>query len=292
MHTNVSCQTPRTLFAIWWPILAGLLILYVPTYIHLANTLWQQSENAHGPIVLIAALWLISRRWRVALKLKPKQGGSVLPGLLLLAFGLTLYVLGRSQDIILFEVGSKIPILLACIWLLSGWQTVKALWFPVMFLIFLVPLPGFIVDALTTPLKFYVSNAVEYLLYAVGYPIGRSGVVLTMGPYQLLVTDACSGLNSMFSLSALGLLYTYLRGHRGWLHNVLLLICILPIAFVANIFRVTALVLITYYAGDAAGQGFMHDFAAITEFFIAMLVLFAIDYLIDHITRWWRHVRT
>lgn len=277
MHTRTQMYL---LLATGWPVMLGLLTLYVPTYIRLANTLWQASENAHGPIILITALWLIGRRWRVLATPVPEGGGGTWSASLLLGFGLLLYVLGRSQDIYLFEVGSQLPVLFACAWLFKGWRVAKTLWFPILFLIFLVPLPGFIVDSLTGPLKQQVSSLVADMLYTFGYPIGRSGVVLTMGNYQLLVADACSGLNSMFSLSAMGLLYAHLRGRRGGLHDGLLIASILPIAFVANIGRVMALALITYHFGDGVGQGFMHDFAAIAEFVMAVLALFAVDYLL------------
>ncbi len=145
---------------------------------------------------------------------------------------------------------------------------------------FLVPLPGFFVDALTGPLKQLVSAIAEQLLYAAGYPIARSGVVLTIGQYQLLVADACSGLNSMFSLSALGLLYLYLMRYKSWLHNGLLLASILPIAFCANIVRVMILMLVTYHFGDAAGQGLMHGFFGMVLFVIALLILFGFDSLL------------
>jgi exosortase/archaeosortase family protein len=106
-------------------------------------------------------------------------------------------------------------------------------------------------------------------------------VVLTIGQYQLLVADACSGLNSMFTLSALGFMYLYLLRYQSWLHNGLLLLSILPVAFCANIVRVVALVLITYHFGDAAGQSFMHGFSGIVLFVIAVLILFGVDALIN-----------
>lgn len=289
MHAHTHLQTPSLLLATWWPVALGLLVLYVPTYVNLANTLWSTAENAHGPIILIAALWLIGRRWHVFAVPLPDEGSGTLPATLLLAFGLLLYVLGRSQELYLFEVGSQLPVLFASAWLLKGWRVAKSLWFPILFLIFLVPLPGFIVDSLTGPLKQQVSSMVDNILYVFGYPIGRSGVVLTVGDYQLLVADACSGINSMFSLSAMGLLYAHLRGRRGGLHDGLLIASILPIAFAANIGRVTALVLITYHFGDGVGQGFMHDFAAITEFVMAVLALFAVDFLLGRILRGRRH---
>ena len=117
-------------------------------------------------------------------------------------------------------------------------------------------------------------------MYVTGYPIARSGIVLNVGQYQLLVADACSGLNSMFSLSALGLVYLYLMRYRSFVHVGLLVACILPIAFAANIVRVMILVLVTYHFGDEAGQGFIHGFAGMILFLVALLMLFGFDSLL------------
>jgi len=103
---------------------------------------------------------------------------------------------------------------------------------------------------------------------------------LSIGQYQMEVANACSGLNSMYSLSAIGILYLYLMRHSSGTRNVVLLLSLWPIAFAANIFRVIALVLITYYFGDAAGQGFFHGFAGIALFSIAIAMLFGLDYVL------------
>ena len=262
----------------WLPIAAGLLVLYVPTFYDLATTLWQQDDLAHGPIILAIILWLIWQQ-RKALLVVPVNTAPV-PGFGLLVFGVLLYAVGRSQDIIMFEVGALAPILAGVLLIARGWAGIRALWFPLLFIVFLVPLPGFFVDALTGPLKQNVSVIAEQLLYAAGYPVARNGVVLIIGQYQLLVADACSGLNSMFSLSALGLLYLHLMRYKSWLHNGLILASILPIAFCANIVRVLILVLVTYHLGDAAGQGFLHNFSGMALFIIALLILFGFDALL------------
>ena len=113
----------------------------------------------------------------------------------------------------------------------------------------------------------------ENALYHAGYPIARTGVILTIGQYQLLVADACSGLNSMYSLTAMGLLFLYLAWDGNWLRAIIMLSSIWPIAFAANIVRVLALVLITYYLGDEAAQGFLHDFSGILLFLVALFLL-------------------
>ncbi len=269
----------------WWPVVLGLLVLYVPTYWLLAHGIWNSEEQAHGPIVLVVALFLIWQRRGVFLADAgtPPTRGETAAGWALLVVGLLAYALGRSQDILLFEVGSQIPVILGALLITLGIRAARALWFALFFLVFMIPLPGFIVDAATGPLKQYISIIAEQVLYAAGYPVARSGVTLTVGPYQLLVADACSGLHSMFSLSAMGLLYLYLMQHTSIARNLIIMAAILPIAFAANVVRVMVLVLITYHLGDEAGQGFLHGFAGIMLFVIGLLFLFVLDWVLGFI---------
>lgn len=267
----------------WAPVLLGLAILYFPTYWDLAQTLWQTEENGHGPIILAVTIWLLWRE-RAAFVVAAESTAPV-AGWSLLAFGLLLYALGRSQDIQIFEVGSQMPVLVGAILALRGWPGLRANWFPLFFLAFMVPLPGIVVDTLTLPLKHSVSQIAEALLYAASYPIARSGVVITIGQYQLLVADACSGLNSIFSLGALGFLYLYLLPTPRWWRNAVLLVAVVPIAFVANVVRTISLILITYHVGDEAGQGFLHGFAGLLLFVVALFLVFALDRALGFLTR-------
>ena len=262
-----------------WPILLGLCVMFLPTYYNLATTIWQSEAQAHGPIVLAIVLWLVWKD-RAALADFGQKKNPVI-GSILLAFGLLLYVIGHSQDIYNFEVGAQIPLLLGVMLITYGAGVTKKFWFPLMFLAFLVPLPQFVIDTLTGPLKQQVSALVENILYLFGYPIARSGVTLSIGPYQLLVADACSGLNSIFSLGALGLFYTYLVKRKNWIHNAILVASILPIAFFANVVRVVLLVLITYHFGDEVGQGFAHKAAGLVLFFAALISFLVLDSVIQ-----------
>lgn len=269
----------------WWPIVLGLLVLYVPTYWMLAHGIWNSEEQAHGPIVLIVALFLIWQRRAVFTSdaSYPPTRGEAAIGWILLVAGLLAYALGRSLQILLLEVGSQIPVILGVLLITQGVRAARTLWFALSFLVFMIPLPSFVVDTATGPLKQYISVIAENVLYAAGYPIGRSGVTLTVGPYQLLVADACSGLHSMFSLSAMGLLYLYLMQRTSVARNLIIMAAILPIAFAANVVRVMVLILVTYHLGDEAGQGFLHGFAGIMLFIIGLLFLFALDWLLGFI---------
>ncbi len=267
----------------WLPIV-GLLALYLPTFIEAMAHLWDGEENGHGPLILMVVVWLF---WQARSKLAAthKRPASV-SGALILALGLFVYIVGRSQSIWLLDIGSLMPLIAGTLLLIYGWDALRVLWFPILFIAFMVPLPAPLVDALTGPLKQMVSIAAEEFLYLFGYPIARMGVMLSIGQYQLLVADACSGLHSMFSLSALGSLYLYMMARKSRLRNAVILLSIIPIAILANILRVIVLVLVTYYFGEAAGHGFLHGFAGMVLFIAALFLLVGIDTTLGFVGKW------
>jgi len=256
----------------------GLLAMFLPTYFSLAHTAWMKDDNGHAPIIIALSFWLLwnDREKIFAGPAKP----AMVSGWLSLILGAMFYILGRSQGIDTLEAMSHILLLLACLLMLRGWQGARAAWFPLFFLLFMVPLPGVVVQAITLPLKIMVSIVAESILHLVGYPIGRSGVTLTIGPYQLMVADACSGLNSLFTLESLGLFYMKLMNYQSRARNTLLAFAIVPISFTANVIRVIVLVLVTYHLGDEAGQGFLHGFAGLLLFSVALVITYAVDRLL------------
>lgn len=266
----------------WVPVVLALLVLFVPTYLRLHESVWQLEAYEHGPIILAVFLWLLWRE-RAAFQIAPSP--RLVEGTGLVLVGLVVYFVGRTQDIALLEVGAQVLLVVGVLLVMLGWATVRRLWFPLLFMLFLVPLPGFVIVGITAELKQHVSAVAETLLYHAGYPIARDGVVITIGQYRMLVADACSGLNSMYSLSALGLLYMYLARRPGWLHNGLMLLAILPIAFVANVVRVLLLILVTFHFGDEAGQGFLHNTSGMVLFLIALVGLFSLDWLLGKLIR-------
>lgn len=263
----------------WIVALLGLLALYLPTFTDLFRGVWLSDTQGHGPIVLGLSIWLLWRRWPQINTLEDARPLPVLAWALILVAGL-FYVVGRSQSILLFEVSSLMWMLMGVVLLLRGPVQLKAIWFALFFMFFMVPLPATVVDTLTAPMKMAVSWVAEQVLYALGYPIARSGVILQVGPYQMLVADACAGLHTLFTLEALGLFYLNLVKSASVFRNVALAILIVPISFLANVIRVMVLVLITYHFGDEAGQGFLHDFAGMALFMSALLLTIAVDSLL------------
>ncbi|MDP3668081.1 MAG: exosortase B [Telluria sp.] len=266
----------------WWPVVAGVALLYLPTLYDLLTGLWMTEEQAHGPIILALAIWLLYRQWphmRSASAQAPISGA----GWPVMGFGLLLYILGRSQHIVALEIASFLWMLAAVVLLKFGARALRILWFPFFFMLFMIPLPGQLVSMLTLPMKMAVSYVTEQVLFLAGYPIARNGVILQIGQYQLLVADACAGLQTLLTLEALGLFYLNVVRHTSSFRNIALAVLIVPISFTANVIRVIVLTLVTYYFGDAAGQGFLHGFAGMVLFVSALTLILALDSLLQFI---------
>jgi exosortase B len=259
-------------------LLLGFAALYLPTYLSLAQRVWASDEQGHGPIILALSLYLLyaKRHELAALPATPNPW----IGAPLLLVGLLLYALGRSQFILFFEVFSQIVVLVALVLLYLGRPALRLVWFALFFMFFMAPLPGSLVATLTAPLKSAVSTVAAELLYQLGYPVARAGVMLRVGPYQLLVADACAGLTSMFTLEALGLLYMNLMNYTNVRRNLLLALFVIPISFAANVVRVMILALVTYHFGDAAGRGFIHGFAGMALFMTGFVLMVSTDRLL------------
>jgi exosortase B len=283
-------QQLRPILQEWGGALFGLLLLFLPLLYDLLNGMWMTEEQAHGPIILALSLWLVYRGWPKVRELTDDQPGTKW-GWPIFALGLLFYLFGRSQHIMSFAMISFILISGSVLLVLRGGRALKVLWFPFFFMLFLIPLPGEIVSMLTLPMKLAVSYVTESLLYALGYPIARTGVILQIGQYQLLVADACAGLQTLLTLEALGLLYLNVARTTVGFRNVVLAILIIPISFTANVIRVIVLVLITYYFGDAAGQGFLHGFAGMVLFISALLLIVSLDTLLLWLAKSWAERR-
>ena len=254
--------------------------LFIPTFYKLFTYGWRQADYSHGPLILLVFFWMLWEK-RVTLSL-PEANGLQPAYLALLLLGLLLYAFGSTSRVIMFESFSLIPILLGVSGFLCGKQAIKGLLFPAAFLIFLVPPPLFLIDYITSPLKTFVAAASTHILSGLGYPISRSGVYLYIGDYSIIVGDACSGLRSFVSLMTVGALYTYMQ-KISTAKKGLLFLSIIPISVFANIMRLILLCLITYHFGDAAGQGFFHNFSGFLLFIVALAGLVLIDALLD---RW------
>lgn len=254
---------------------AGFLVLIAPTLIFVARETWSGEQGAHGPIVLMTGIWLLWTKW-------PTVRDAISPpaawkAALLLTSLLVLFVFARITHIVEVEGYVMYATALAAVYALVGAKVLWKLAFPLCYLVFVFPPPETLVYTLTMPLKIAISETSIAFLQLFNYPIGGTGVTIQIGQYQLLVAAACSGLNSIVSLSALTIFYIYVRHSENLRYAAILLLAVVPVAIAANFIRVLILILLTYHAGEATAQGFMHDLAGITMFATALLLIYLID---------------
>ncbi|WP_375401945.1 exosortase V [uncultured Sphingomonas sp.] len=263
------------------PIAVGVLSMVIPTLQRVANKSWSTEQGAHGPIVLAIAIWLFVRRWpaikRHALLGSPWLGGGTLVGALL---G---YTAARIVGSEVLEAAACYGALCATLYLFVGMGGIRQAWFPILYFLFVLPPPGSVVAAATQPLRLQISAGAVSLLSMLGLPVAQTGLVIFIEQYTLEVKAACGGLNSLISLSAIGLFYAYIR-HSGDAAYMAVMFCaIVVMAVLANFIRVILLVLITYYLGNEAAQGFLHQFAGMAMFVIALLGTMAFDGLLGRL---------
>ena len=238
---------------------------------------WSHEEGAHGPLILFTGAWLLWRQLLNMRKVAVSGNGWIVALILLLA--ISAYVFGQAFDFVTLDAAGLYGVILAIIYSRFGRRAIFSNWFVFFYLLFAVPLPSIWIDALTSPLKQFVSIAATGLLEPFGMPLTHEGVVIYVAQYQLLVEDACSGLNSIVGLLAIGLFYVYLVRASSWSYALILASLIIPLAIIANVVRIIILILLTYFAGDAVAQGFLHFAAGMFVFLTELLLVFLVDSL-------------
>jgi exosortase len=261
-----------------WPLAIGFCALAVPTAYLLGTQTWSQEEGAHGPLVLFTGGWLL---WRQLpkIRLHAVDGKNWIVGVGL-SISLAMYIVGQAFDFITLNAAGLYGVGVCIFYALYGAREIVRNWFIFIYLLFAVPPPRSWLDALTFPLKQFVSTAATAILQPFGIPVSHEGVIIYVAQYQYLVEDACSGLNSIVGLLAIGLFYVYLTRGGSWRYSAFLALLTIPIAIMANILRIIILILLTVSMGDGVAQGFMHFTAGIIVFAIALALVAALDSLL------------
>lgn len=280
----VKTQPPGTIDRLHWAFLiflAGVAAILLPTMYDVARLTWTTEQGGHAPIIVATGAWLLYRELKTT-KVRARPGTLWIGAIAIAAF-LVSYAVARITGILELEGLAMYAAVLSAFYLLVGGALLRALWFPIVYLAAALPPPDTVVSLITQPIKIGISEAAVSLLHSLGYPIASSGVTIQIANYELLVAAACAGLNSIITLSAICLFYVYLR-HRSDVAAFLIVgALIVPVAVFSNFMRVVILVLVTYYLGEAAAQGFLHDFAGLTVFLVALLSIIGLDSLFSRL---------
>lgn len=256
-------------------LIIGVAAILLPTMFQVGKFNWTTEQGGHGPIVLATGLWLLWRELKSSPA--PRKPGNLLIGVPALVVLLGIYAMARITGIIEIEALAMYGALITGGYLLFGGALIRSIWFPLIYLALTLPPPDSVVAAVTQPIKIAISDWAVSILHALGYPIARAGVMMQIAQYELLVAAACAGLNSIISLGAICLFYGYLRHRTNVAAFAVIALSVIPIAIFSNFIRVIILILITYYLGESAAQGFLHDFSGLTMFAVALMTVFVID---------------
>jgi exosortase len=250
-------------------------VLAAPTLLANARQSWSGEQGAQEPIVLAIGLWLLARQWP-AMRRAASPTSIAVASILFAAAGL-LYVLGRVWD--QFELESYGLYALAVVGLYAtvGASGLRRGWFPAAYLILALPPPYTLTWFLTSHLRLITTEAAVAIFQGFGFSVVRDGLNILIDQYNLSVQDACSGMNSLFSLSAVGVVYVYLRRGPQWWYFALMAGPIVLFAIFGNFVRVLVVIALTHYCGDAVAQGFLHEGTGFLTFLVALFGVVLVD---------------
>ena len=250
--------------------------MYWNVIVRLVNDWWIDENYSHGFLIVPIALYFVwERRDRLALaRLQPSMSGVIL----ILGSLATLLAGVLGSELFLTRV-STLGTIAGAVLFIWGWQHLRILLFPILFLLLMIPIPAIIFNQIAFPLQLIASRFAELALSAVGIPVLREGNVIQLANTSLEVAEACSGIRSLISLLTLGIIFGYFMDARLWVRLVFALATI-PIAILANGFRVAGTGVAAHAIGPEAAQGFFHTFSGWVIFLVAFMMLFALQRLI------------
>lgn len=257
-------------------LLGAGAIWLLPALFGLASLYWATPQGAQGPIILLTGAWALWFEYR-----RSQQRAA--PGKLAWAIGwlggaILLYVLARMVGMLSLACLAAWLGVVAALYACLGRTLLRRLAFPLVYLLCLVPLPYSVEVALTGALKADIAYWSVRALAELGWDVAYSGSQLYVDQFELYVEAACSGLNSIFSLTAIGLFYIFWQRRRHWYESVVLALAIVPLAIFANLARVLLLLVLVHFHGERVLETAAHPAAGFLMFAIALALLIALDW--------------
>jgi len=276
---NASCSpaTPASAVPAWIfnvviiaVVAVCLLVIYDDAIAQMLNR-WKADEYNHAYMIPFVAVYLF---WLRAKELQASDPAGSWFGLVVIALGLLLQLLGALSAV--FEIAQYG--LVVSVWgvvvAAAGLRSLRLLWVPLIYLLFMVPLPHFIQTSLTAGLQLLSSQIGVFVIRAAGLSVFLEGNVIDLGSYQLQVAEACSGMRYLFPLMSFGFLCAVLMRGRWW-QRVILFFSTIPITILMNSLRIGIIGILVNYYGIAQAEGFLHDFEGWVIFMSCVVILFA-----------------
>jgi exosortase len=261
-------------------ITLGILVLalYYSVLIELVHD-WVIDENySHGFLIPLVSAFFI---WRKRDRLRTRQRKSNGIGLAILMLGLLLFIVASIGAELFTQRLSLLLVIGGLLLYLGGRKITGDLFFPLLYLVFMIPVPYVLYYSVSFPLELLASRLTTAAVSLIGIPIIREGNILHLQNTTLQVVDACSGLRSLLSLSALSAALAYAT-QRTLVKGIILFLAAVPVAIGANILRLSLTAILASLYGEQVAQGFLHQFSGVAVFAFAVVSLS----LIGAILRW------
>jgi exosortase len=286
---NAGDRSPVTLFkeiSGWGKLqLLSLLLLWLalfaPIYPEMVQDWLSNSDNSHCFIVPIVAGYFAWVR-KSQLNLVTIRGSWC--GCVVLVLALALYVLSFAGGLAFPARIAMVISLLGLVWCLLGGEAIMIMAFPILFLLFMVPVPYSLMDMVSGRLQLFATIISANLIETCSIPVFREGNMLYFVGTQLEVAEACSGIRSIIALLMLAVAYASMC-HAGWKSKTTLILSAIPIAMVANIIRVAGTGILAHFFGDKVARGFLHEFSGIVIFILGFIVFYGVFTLINREAR-------
>ena len=254
---------------LYFTSLAGLLIVYSPVFYFLYDAWNLDPYYSHGFIVPVVSIFLV---WSSRKELMKSLAVETDYPAIFVIIGILLYIVAIILDFRFLMYLSFIVSLGGVILFIWGSEVLKILLFPLCYLLLMFPLPYSITSAIAFPLQIFSSKSSVLLLNLLDISALQEGVNIHIPGFSFIIERGCSGLQSIVALFTLAVLFAYLA--RGPIKKrIFLVFSSIPIALIANILRITIVILVAKAWGREAAESFFHTFSSLFLFSMAFLLL-------------------
>lgn len=252
-------------------ILISLIVIaiYFQAIIEMVTQWWDDSNYSHGFLIPIVSIYLIWQKKEDFQNIIQKKSNL---GLIIILLGAMIYIVGTAAAEFFTARFSLVVIIFGIILFYFGKEFIKELWFPILFLLFMIPIPYVIYYSVTFPMQIISSQAASSFLQLIGLDVVRQGNIINLPNYSLEVVEACSGLRSLMTLSALGAAMAYMT-QKNTVSGIFLFLLSVPIAIGANVFRIVITALGAHFISPKLAEGFLHEISGLMVFLVGFLSL-------------------
>ncbi|MDG2047836.1 MAG: VPLPA-CTERM-specific exosortase XrtD [Halioglobus sp.] len=267
--STAASGTDRMMLAMLFISIGSLGFIFTDSLLEMEYRWSSMEQYSYGYMVPIVALFLL---WQKIGELKSMDWQPTWWSFSLMALALLGWCLGELSALFIIVHYSFLLSVIALTMAVTGWRGARLLWAALLYLIFMIPLPSFILNQLSAELQLISTQIGVAVIRLLDISVFAEGNVIDLGSYQLQVVEACSGLNYLFPLMSFGFLIAVLYEGRLW-HRWLIFLATIPITVLMNSLRIGIIGVTVEYWGISAAEGFLHSFEGWFVFMACLALL-------------------